>query len=167
MAGVKGPRPCLGLLGKGDWPLSTRAYLHRDSHLPMYTCWHTCNQTIHELGRELLSLSLWPSLSLVCSVLLDRRSPVAESGALRVTTSYTSVHRARVRGQFFFSSLPLVKFSCRSHRDRFLPPRGRSIPEYEFTANSIEPAFLYSEDVAATCMVTLDRGRSFVNGTLL
>lgn len=26
MAGVKGPRPCLGLLGKGDWPLSTRAY---------------------------------------------------------------------------------------------------------------------------------------------
>lgn len=25
MAGVKGPRPCLGLRGKGDWPLSTRA----------------------------------------------------------------------------------------------------------------------------------------------
>lgn len=25
MAGVKGPRPCLGLLGKGDWPLSTRS----------------------------------------------------------------------------------------------------------------------------------------------
>lgn len=28
MAGVKGPRPCLGLLGKGDWPHSTRSREH-------------------------------------------------------------------------------------------------------------------------------------------
>jgi len=35
MAGVKGLRPCLGLLGKGDWPLSTRAaheHALADSH---------------------------------------------------------------------------------------------------------------------------------------
>lgn len=67
MAGVKGPRPCLGLLGKGDWPLSTRANPHRDSHLLVYTCRHTCSAGHPRTRpRALLSLSLSPSPSLSC-----------------------------------------------------------------------------------------------------
>lgn len=74
MAGVKGPRPCLGLLGKGDWPLSTRAYSRTETlNLLTYTCWHTCNRpsTIHQLGRHGSSLFLsYPSFLLFFSLTL-------------------------------------------------------------------------------------------------
>lgn len=69
---MKGPRPCLGLLGKGDWPLSTRAYPHRDTHLLTYTCWHTCNRPSTNSAASSLSLSLSPLCPLSPSL---RRPP--------------------------------------------------------------------------------------------
>ena len=62
-------------------PQHARVPAQRHSPTHLHVLAHV-QQAIHELGRELLSLSLWPSPSLVCSVLLDRRSPIAKSGAL-------------------------------------------------------------------------------------
>lgn len=78
---MKGPRPCLGHLGKGDWPLSTRAYPHRDTHLLTYTCWHTCNRpSTNSAASSSLSLSLLFALFLPPSIaVLRSQNPLSLS----------------------------------------------------------------------------------------
>lgn len=110
MAGVKGPRPCLGLLGKGDWPLSTRAYPHRDTHLLTYTCWHTCNRpSTNSAASSSLFLSgrLLPSFAPSSSIaVLRSQNPALSRYELLCTRASapacTSMHRIRVRSRLIF-----------------------------------------------------------------
>lgn len=143
-------------------PQHARVPAQRHSPTHVHVLAHV-QQAIHELGRELLSLSLWPSPSLVCSVLLDRRSPIAKSGALSLRApmyarerapACTSMHRVRVRvrsrSTFIFDSIFLA---LRPHAPFYdLPDHfaSHSIPEDELTSSPIESVLLYSTDVAST-----------------
>lgn len=161
MAGVKGPRPCLGLLGKGDWPLSTRAYPHRDTHLLTYTCWHTCNRpSTNSAASSSLFLSgrLLPSFAPSSSIaVLRSQNPALSRYELLCTRASapacTSMHRVRVRvrsrSTFIFGSIFLA---LRSHTPFYdLPDHfaSHSIPEDELTSNPIESMLLCSTDVAS------------------
>ena len=159
MAGVKGPRPCLGLLGKGDWPLSTRAYpTQRHSPTHVHVLAHV-QQAIRELGRELLSLSLRPPRS--------RRSPIPQNPALspyelrvRVLVHSTYVYAPRIgfcfRLDFRVPWLPNSIFFLFFFLGDLLDHSGRySIPEDELTSNSgrSRRRLFYSTD--ATVLVWL------------
>lgn len=114
MAGVKGPRPCLGLLGKGDWPLSTRAYPHRDTHLLTYTCWHTCNRpSTNSAASSSLFLSgrLLPSFAPSSSIaVLRSQNPALSRYELLCTRASapacTSMHRSFAVDFYFRLNFP-------------------------------------------------------------
>lgn len=143
-------------------PQHARVPAQRHSPTHVHVLAHV-QQAIHELGRELLSLSLWPSPSLVCSVLLDRRSPIAKSGALSLRAPMyarerTSLHiyapysRSRSFAVDFYFRLDFPGPEAPRPPFYDLPHHfaSHSIPEDELTSNPIESVLLCSIDVAST-----------------